>query len=226
MKFKFSIFGATSLLLFGLFPNWLSAQQTVEKNDPEAKKVLDKISRKYEAYKNFEANFSLIIEMPGQPKETQKGIIAQEGEKFRLDMDDQTIVSDGKSTWVYLKKNNEVQINNAEDSGNSDFMTPKELLRRYQKGDYLYAISDKVTEGGKLMTYIEFKPKDKKSEYAKLRLCVEAKAQNIVSLKAFGKDGSRFTFAVTRTSANKKFGSDKFVFDSKKYPGIRVEDLR
>lgn len=198
-----------------------------EKSDPQAKKVLDKIRKKYEAYKTLEAAFALTIEVPKQPKEVQKGSIGQEGEKFRLEMDQQVIVNDGKTTWVYLKKNNEVQINTSEKGGgNNDFLTPKELLSRYQKGDYLYAITEKTTESGKLLTQIEFKPKDKKSEYSKLRVAVDEKAGTIESLKAFNKDGSRYTFIISRFSPNKKFTADYFTFDPKKYPGVHVEDLR
>ena len=198
-----------------------------EANDPEAKKILDKIRKKYEGYKSLEATFTLTIELPGKPGEVQKGTIAQEGDKFRLEMDQQIIVSDGKTTWVYLKKNNEVQINDADPKDTENgFLTPKDLLKRYQKGDYLYALTDKSTENGKLLTHIEFKPKDKKTEYSKLRLSVDEKAGAIQSIKAFGKDSSRYTFSISKLTPNKKFAADYFTFDTKKYPGVKVEDLR
>lgn len=199
-----------------------------EKSDPEAKKILDKIRKKYEGYKSLEASFTLAIELPGQKQEVQKGTIAQEGDtKFRLDMDDQIIVSDGKTTWVYLKKNNEVQINDADPKdAEGGFLTPKSLLKRYQKGDYLYAITDKTTEGGKVLTHIEFKPKEKNSEYSKLRVSIDEKGGAVQSMKAFGKDGSRYTFAVTKLTPDKQFAANHFTFDPQKYPGVKVEDLR
>ncbi|MFN4256881.1 MAG: LolA family protein [Saprospiraceae bacterium] len=197
-----------------------------EQNDPEAKKLLDKIRKKYEGYKTLEVAFSLTTELPGQAKDVQKGSIAQAAEKFRLDMDAQTIISDGKTTWVYLKKENEVQINDAGTGDESAFLTPKELLSRYQRGDYTYAITEKTTEGGKPLTYIEFKPKDKNSEYAKIRLTLDTKANTIESIKAFAKDGGRFTFKITKLVPNKKFPAGHFLFDKAKFPGVRVEDLR
>lgn len=200
---------------------------TAEKSDPEAKKILDKIRKKYEGYKTLEASFTLTIEVPGQDKEVQKGTVGQEDKKFRLDMDQQVIVSDGKTTWVYLKKNNEVQINDADPADTENgFLTPKDLLKRYQKGDYTYAVTDKTTENGKLITHIEFKPNDKKSEYSKLRVSVYEKGGSIQSVKAFGKDGSRYTFTVSKMTPNKQFAAGHFSFDTKKYPGIKVEDLR
>lgn len=222
-------------LLFALLTlftmNILSAQSgqaPAEKNDPAAQKVLDKIRKKYEGYKTLEASFALNIEVPGQNQDLQKGTIAQDGDsKFRLDMDQQVIVSDGTTTWVYLKKNNEVQINDADPKDTeSGFLTPKSLLKRYQKGDYLYAVTDKTSEGGKLLTHIEFKPKDKSSEYSKLRVSIDEKAGSIQSVKAFAKDGSRYTFSISKLAPNKQFAADHFTFDVKKYPGVKVEDLR
>lgn len=218
------------ILIFALaFLSMLqSAIAQTEKNDPAAKKVLDKVRKKYEGYKSVEATFSLTIEMPDQAKQVQKGTVGQEGDMFRLDMDDQIIVSDTRTTWVYLKKDNEVQINNAEPPGSQEttFMTPKELLRRYEKGDYIYAITDVTTENGRKLTQIEFKPKDKRSEYSKMRVAIDEAAGSIQSVKAFGKDGARFTFAIVRFNPKKVFPKGYFQFDSKKYPGIKVEDLR
>jgi outer membrane lipoprotein-sorting protein len=219
-------------LIFSLFAlasfNLLSAQTPApaEKNDPQAKKVLDKIRKKYEAYKTVEAAFTLTIEVPAQTKEVQKGTISQEGAKFRLDMSDQTIVSDGVTTWAYQKKANELQITNADPNDANSFLTPKDLLRRYQKGDFLYAITDKTTEGSKILTQIEFKPKDRNSEYAKIRVAIDEKAGAIQSIKAFAKDGSRYTFAITRLSPNKTLPADQYTFNQQQYKGIRVEDLR
>lgn len=197
-----------------------------EKSDPQAKKVLDKIRKKYDSYKTVEATFSLTIEVPGQVKEVQKGTIAQQDKKFRLDMSDQLIVSDGVTTWAYKKKDNEVQINNADPNDENALMTPKDLLGRYQKGDFLFAITDKTTEGGKVLTQIEFKPKDAHSEYSKLRVAIDEKAGTIQSIKGFAKDGSRYTFVITRLTPNKPLVAGQFGFDPKQYKGIRVEDLR
>ncbi len=219
-----------TLLLFTLFifATNLPAQKPAppEKADPEATKALDRVRKKYEGYKSFEAGFSLTVELPGEPKEVQKGTVGQQGEKFRLDMDQQIIASDGKTTWVYLKKNNEIQINDTDPNSDNGFLTPRDLLRRYQKGDFLYAIIDKITDKSRVLTQIEFKPKDKSSEYSKLRISIDEKAGTIESIKAFAKDGSRYTFEVSRFTPNKAFGNGHFQLNSQAYPGAHVEDLR
>lgn len=188
--------------------------------------MLDRVRKKYDGYKSLEAAFTLSSEVPDQPKDVQKGTIGQQGNKFRLDMDGQIIVSDGKINWVYLKKNNEIQIDNADPNDDNGFLTPKDLLRRHEKGDFLFAITDKISEKNRVLTQIEFKPKDKSSEYAKLRVSIDEKTNTIESIKAFAKDGSRYTFQITRFTPNKTFGAGYFQLDPKQFPGVHVEDLR
>lgn len=219
------------IALCGLLVTSLQAQTVktppAEKSDPEAKKVLDRVRKKYESYKTFEVAFSFTIEQAEQPKQVQKGVIGQDGDKFKLDMSDQLVIDDTKTTWIYLKKNNEVQITDSEPS-NSDlgFFSPRQLLKRYQKGDFLYAISDKISEGSKVITYIEFKPVDRRFEYSKVRIGIDEKTGTIQSIKAFGKNGDRYTFTVNRFYPNKALDANYFKFDSSKFPGVHVEDLR
>lgn len=222
-----SLLSLTVSLLFATIASAQSpALPAAEKSDPEAKKVLDKVRKKYAGYKTVEAAFSLTIEVPNQPREVQKGKVSQQGKKFRLDMTDQTIASDGVTTWVYLKKNKEIQINNADPQGDAGFLTPQELLSRYEKGDYLYSVVDRSTENGKVVTHIEFKPRDRNSEYSKLRVSVDEKTATLNEFRAFAKDGSRFTFRIDKLTPNPILAADHFSLDPKAYPGARVEDLR
>ncbi len=219
---------AVALLSLGFYATApaQSTQSSGEKSDPEAQKLLDRVRKQYEKYKTLEAEFTLTIELPEQPKEVQKGVISQEGQKFRLDMPQQLIVSDGKTTWVYLKTEKEIQITNADPNGESGFMTPKELLSRYQKGDFLYAITERTRENAKQIAQVEFKPVNRRSDYTKLRVSIDEKAQLIDRITAFARDGSRFTFQVTRLTPHKAFSTSFFQLNPKDYPGVRVEDLR
>jgi len=214
------------VLLSAVFTAQAQSGAPAEKSDPEAKKLLDRVRKKYASYTSLDAAFALTIEVPGANKEVQKGTVSQEGDKFRLDMTDQLIVSDAKTTWVYLKKNKEIQIDNADKNSQSAFLTPQQLLSRYEKGDYLYAITERNTVNGKSMVQVEFKPVDKRSEYSKLRLTIDEKAGTLESIKAFAKDGSRYTFAISALTPNKAFAAGHFSLDPKQYPGVRVEDLR
>jgi outer membrane lipoprotein carrier protein len=207
---------------------WAQSQMNkASDSDPKAKKILDALKKEYNSYKSLEVAFELEIELPGKGKEIQKGKLIQSGKKFMAALTDQDIYCDGKTVWLHLKSNKEVQINNFEENASNEMMmSPSEMLRLYESGKYAYAITGNAVENGTNVTLIEFKPLDKKSQYSKLRLSVDTKKNKTISMKVFSKDGSRYTLLVKSILPNKAYTSDVFVYNPKKHPGVRVEDLR
>lgn len=198
-----------------------------EISDPEAKAVLEKMRKKYEVYGTLEVEFALEIEVPQQAKQMQKGLLTQQGEKYRLKLNDRTMVSDGKSVWLHIPKNQEVQINDVEDDeGEGGISSPQDLLKAYAWKDYVYAITNEFSEGGRLVQQIEFKPTSKGNDYSKVRLSLDKKTLEILSIKSFGKDGSRYTLTVNKLTPNKTVPASTFTFAKSECPSCKFEDLR
>lgn len=198
-----------------------------QESDPQAKAVLDKLRKKYQGYQSLEAAFTLEIELPDQKKEVQQGKIAKQGKKYRVDLATQSVICDGTALWLVLHNNKEVQINNLPDpSTDENILSPEALFSFYDKGKFVYSLVNESTVAGKVVQEIEFKPLDKGSEYSKFRLTVDKAALTIVSMKAFGKDASRYTIKLGAFTPNKTFAADHFSFSKSKFPGYRVEDLR
>ncbi len=198
------------------------AQETADK---EAKRILEKMRQQYESYDAVAADFTLTIEIPEMDKEVQEGKIIQKNEQYKLDLPDQAVICDGKVLWLHLKKNKEVQINDVEEEA-TDILSPKDLLRMYEKDDYYYALTNDDYEGKVAIQQIEFKPSDRDSEIAKLRLTINKSNMQVRRIQAFNKDGSRYTLEVTGFQTNPKVDANTFVFNKADYPGVRVEDLR
>jgi outer membrane lipoprotein carrier protein len=198
-----------------------------ESSDPATKVVLDKVKAKYEAYKTIEADFSLTLEFPQQAKEVQKGKLLQKGNKYRMDFNQQTVLSDGKAVWMILPKNKEVQINDLPDPNDDEtILSPQALFRIYLRKDFIYSITNEYAQGKRVIQEIEFKPTGKYSEYSKLRLSIDKKTLDFIELKAFGKDGSRYTLVIASLTPNKPLADASFSFNKANYPGYHVEDLR
>lgn len=198
-----------------------------EVSDPEAKAVLEKMRKKYEAYGTLEADFSLEIEVPQQPSQTQKGTLTQQAEKYRLKFNDRTMVSDGKSVWLHIPKNKQVQINDVdEDGGDGGISSPQDLLKAYAWKDYVYAITNEFSENSRVVQQIEFKPISKANDYSKVRLSLDKKTLEILSIKSFGKDGSRYTLTVNKLTPNKSVPASTFTFTKSECPDCKFEDLR
>lgn len=197
-------------------------------SDPAATTILEKLRKKYDAFNALEADFTLEIQLPEQPKEVQKGTLVRQGDKYKLDLATQSVISDGKALWLILHNNKEVQINNVPDTDEADgsLLTPQALFNFYESGKYVYQFVNEFVENGKLVQIIEFKPLDKYAEYSKLRLVVDKKKNEMVNVTAFSKDGSRYIFSIGTFQPNKSYAANFFSFDKSKYPDYYVEDLR
>jgi len=220
-----------SILIIGMTLS-LQAQSTTTftkaaESDPAATAVLEKLRQKYEAYTSMEATFSIVIDIPEEDRIEQLGKVAQAGDKYRLDLDQNSLISDGTVFWHHLKNNNEVQIHDAEEmGGEGEIMSPQDILKIYESGEYVYVLVDEYNQDGTIVQQIEFKPLDRDSDYSKLRLTIDKKAAQIKNIKAFSKDGSRYTLKLTKFVSNKDFPKGHFQFDTAQYPDIYVEDLR
>ena len=197
-----------------------------EVSDPEAVSVLNKLKQKYNSYESLKLNFELIIKLAEQDEEIQKGIFEQSGNKYHVKLPEQEVYCDGKSLWLYLVGENEVQINDYDPDESTGIMSPKELLKMYDSGDYVYAIVEKKKIGGKNTTVIDFKPLDKDSEYFKIRLTLLDRLNQVERIKIFANDGSRFTLNIQSQHPNVPLSDSIFVFNEQLYPNVRVEDLR
>jgi len=221
-----------SFLTFCLLTTTLSAQSSNQMtaaadSDPQAKAVLEKMRNKYEAYSSMNARFRLDIEFPNQPVETQDIEVWQKGDQYKVEMPGRTMLSDGSAVWMIMHNNKEVQITNMPEEGtDTGIMSPQSLFRIYESDEFVYVLANELTEDGQRVQQIEFKPLDDFSDYSKLRLTLAKKDAAFVRVKAFGKDGSRFTLFLDEARGNVSMSADDFTFNAANYPDYYVEDLR
>ncbi len=205
------------------------AQPPAEKSDPAAQRVLEQVRSKYERYDNLKVDFSLVIESGGEELERQRGVIYQKKEKYRLEMTEQDIISNGTTVWFYLKREGspEVQITNPEPEDDMSLLSPNNLLRVYEQNDkFIYALVGEAEEEGRAVQKIEFKPIAKDTEYSKLRVTVDKETKQVQRIKAFGKDGLRYTLVLEELHTKEQFKDSFFTFDPNSIPNVHVEDLR
>ena len=105
-------------------------------------------------------------------------------------------------------------------------LSPNNFLKFYDSENFICAPAISGKENGASVRWIELKPTDSEAEYFKLRLSIDAKKPELRQIKAFSRDGSRYTFKLNKLTPNKAFDKSLFAFDSSKFPGIQVEDLR
>ena len=80
-------------------------------NDAKSRNILNRLSKNYRTYKTIEADVAFTIDNRKENiKENQKGRVFMKGQKFRLELGEQTLIYDGKTLWTYLKEVNEVTV--------------------------------------------------------------------------------------------------------------------
>lgn len=192
--------------------------------DPKALEILEAMSKKYKAIPAFEANLTsaLTNETEGV-KEEFKGKITVKGEKFKLSLEDQEIINNGTTVWTYLPSAKEVNIDNFDPK--SDDINPVKIFDIYKKG-FKYLLLGEKTEGGQVCEEVDLVPEKKNAQYFKIKMMISKKDKSIQSWTMFDKSGNRYKYLITKFTPNIKVDDAFFGFDTKKYPGVEVIDLR
>ena len=203
--------------------------------DAQAKAILSEVSRKYKTYDVVKTNFTYTLESPqANLKETQSGtlIAKSKANKFKVTLYTkgaktptvaQELISDGKQQWTYLKKDNEVQVNDANSS--DDALNPAHIFTIYEKGfKYLYTGETKVN--GAAYQVIDMTPTDEKKTFFKVRLMIDKLKKQVYSALIFDKNGNKYTYTMQSFSPNANVPDAVFAFDVKAHPGVEVVDLR
>jgi outer membrane lipoprotein carrier protein len=212
-------------LLSGVFVLLISAHTVFgQTSDANAVKLLKAVGQKYSAYKTMQMDISLTIEnQDSKSKETKTGKVSSKGNMFKADMGNQTIISDGKTLWTYLKDVNEVQINNFEQG--QDIMTPNDIFKIAEK-DYLAYMGEKITENGKTIQVIELTPKNKNLSFSKIKMYIDISDNTVKRGVVYDKNAMHYTYTISNLKTNMELSDSTFKFDKAKYPGVEVIDLR
>ncbi|MDB5146564.1 MAG: Outer rane lipoproteinsorting protein, partial [Mucilaginibacter sp.] len=173
--------------------------------DSQAKAILSEVSQKYRSYDVIKTDFTFSLNnQQANIKETQTGTLISKAKtgKYRVTLYssatkpevDKEILSDGKNQWTYLKKDKEVQVSDADKSGDG-LSNPAQIFTMYEKGfKYLYTGEQKIA--GKTYQNIELTPEDDKKAIFKVKLTIDKVKKQIYSALLFDKNGNRYTYTV------------------------------
>ena len=210
--------------LFLTFISALAVQFAMAQYDAQALATLDAMSKKYKAFTSFEANItsSMTNETEGI-KEEFKGKITVKGEKFKLVFDDQETINNGSTVWTYLPAAKEVTIDNYD--ATSGDINPSKIYEIYKKG-YKYIHKGEKTENGVVCEEIDLNPEKKDAQFFLIRMVIGKKDKSILSWTMFDKSGNKYKYTISKFAPNVAVADALFTFDTKKYPGVEVIDLR
>lgn len=206
----------------------LSNYKIIAQVDAKAKKILDDVSAKTKTYSTINAEFTITIEnKKNKTSDSQTGKLTLKGAKYKLEVNNQTIISDNKTSWTILKDASEVQINSIESKEKETGLNPSNIFTIHEKGFKYEFVKEEKQKSGALYQIIKLYPEDvKKKNYHTAVLTINKEKSQIVSIKILGKDGTDMTYLVKNFNTNAAVAESVFVFNDKNYPGYEVIDLR
>jgi outer membrane lipoprotein carrier protein len=214
------------LLLGGWFVLVQAQNNSLGKNDPEAKKVLDGLSAKLKSFKAVQANFMLKVEdSKGKLQGSKSGIVYVKGSKYHISIaGGQDVFSDGKDVWTYDKSTNEVTINKTDPS--TQTISPEKFFTNFYDKDFLYKLNGESKLGARMVQEVELTPVDKTKNFFKALLYIDKAQHTLVSVKWFDKNGNRYSLDTSKLNGNAPLTDAQLVYNKAKYPGAEEVDLR
>lgn len=191
----------------------------------DAQAILDKAAQMYEQSNGIKANFAIHSVVPQQNiSESFEGIIEMKGDKFKLETPDMITWYDGQTQWVYVMRNEEVNVSTP--SGDELQLTnPAVLLRQYKKGFSVQYKGTSTTRQTKSAYDITLIPK-KKSDIQQIDLQIEKMSNIPAAITISDKNKATVSIYISKWETGKNQADSFFSFNESDYPDAEIIDLR
>jgi outer membrane lipoprotein carrier protein len=215
-----------TIMLLGTGFLFVQAQNnSLGKNDPDAKKVLDALSTKLKSFKAVQSNFTLKVEdSKGKPQGSKSGVVFLKGNKYHISMTGLEVYCDGKDIWTYDKSSNEVTITKSDPSAQT--ISPDKFFTNFYDKDFLYKLNAESQLGGRTVQEVELTPIDKTKAFFKALLYIDKAQHTPVGIKWFDKSGNRYTLDTSKLNGNAPLTDAQLAYNKAKFPGAEEVDLR
>lgn len=215
--------GLISVIFLSLVSFVVNAQQEVAV-DPHAKVVLNKASEKFNTSKGFKAKLSIVVDnQQNGKKETVPADLLLKSEKFKLTISNVETYYDGKTEYVHLIKEKEVNVSEPKEEEIKD-INPLLMLKSYQK-DYKMKFIGESRMNNKIVEEVDLYPNDRSKSFSILKVYIDKETSLPVSIKTKGKNGIDTILNIVSYSFT-NLDDKNFVFDFNSNKDVEVIDLR
>lgn len=185
-----------------------------------AESFLNGVREKYRTVKSLSADFEQNTGGNSNTAGTVKGkFYYQQKNKFIVEFENQTIISDGNTIWNYNKKSKQVIISSAAEE--SPFLSIDRLIYDYPSQCTVNVEKGSGKDSG--YTIMRLVPKKDDIPFKNIKVWVD-RNYLVRKLELINLNGLIFSIGFSGIELNKNFTKMNFVFNPPK--GVRVIDLR
>lgn len=199
--------------------------QEHEKGDKKSREILDNLTAQTESYNSIKVEFTYKMnnEEAGIDESTT-GTLFIMGNKYKLHISGQQVISDGETIWTYIEDDEEVQINEMDEEVDGS-LSPNKLLTSYNE-DYKSNFVKETFLYGTTAVLIDLTPAEGKT-YSKVRLIIDKAKNQILEITIFDKNGSTYTYILKSfIPDSEEIKESDFTFNTDDYPDVDVIDMR
>lgn len=187
-----------------------------------ADQLIQRVQEKYNSIDALRAEFSQTMRSAySEGEETFSGTLVLQGDKYRVETTNQTLVTNGVVTWIYNASENQVLVNDAVEDETS-----------FSINDFLFNFSDhytatgteSVTLGGEKHFKINLKPKSPDSFFQDVTVWLRDRDTIITRLEVLDMNETTMLFNLTNIQLNPEVNATTFTFQPPKT--AEVIDLR
>ena len=200
----------------------LLTMKAIGQNDQEVIKILDKFSSTALGAPSVSMKFQMVTtDQIENTNDTLTGSIILSKDKYKLDLTDNITWFNGETSWSYLPAEKEVTITKPDRKENSFQNRPSAIFSIYKNG-YKSRLIEERSES----YIIDLYPEDIKSDLLRVRLSIGKSLLNLKSLEYKKRDGIVITLSVQEYNLKLKPDPDTFIFQTGKFKGVEVIDMR
>lgn len=196
--------------------------------DTKSKDVMDNSWNKFRSINKMSATIKVKREGPSLKNADNKvGKAIVSGNKYRISFstEGREIVCDEKAVYSYDKKSNEITISEySEDNSEFSLKAFYEQYRKEPKGKYI--AEEKLSDGTAVHHLEIFPPTRKKTNVVRVHLWVNKTSNLVEQMRVHDKAQNVVTYTFTDIQISQTANASDFIFDTNKYPGANIVDLR
>jgi outer membrane lipoprotein carrier protein len=211
------------LVKYGVFIAIAASLGHAQENNLTAKDVTDRMQNRYEMIDDATAAFTKHVKLGfSDIEQTYSGnIMIKKPAKFRMEAENETIVTDGVTVWLYSPVNNQVIVDRYKENQNS--ISPENFLLNLPQNYYATLLAVGKEKNSRTAT-VKLVPKDDRSFVKSVKIIVEQGSWNVQSIDILDVNDTETTYTIKQLKLNTNLSDRVFVYTPP--PGIEVVDLR
>jgi chaperone LolA len=189
----------------------------------DAQDLLGRVQDRYRSVKDATVSFTqhVLFGVTRSESSFKGSFVMKKGNKYRLELEDQTVVTDGKSLWSYSKANNQVIINVYREDPKS--FSPDKVLVNVPD-NYVAAIVGTETVRTRPSTILKLTPKTRRGSVRWMKIWVDDDGELMRRIQVFDASENTITYDLDEVTLNTGVPDARFEFTPP--PKAEVIDLR